>query len=209
MKNFSDVLLIEKNKLASPYPWVPLVHFDFPVPYNMWLAGDLTDVTYGGVPYTAHNIQVNLPDENVDAKVPECQILVANESRAFEYAVVKSNGGVDCKATITIVNTNFLSEDYSNLTWNFDILQVSCTAQFVTLTCSLYSALYKRFPPDRFFAKTCRYKYFKGTECQYIGVPTACDRSYDTCKSYGNIKNFGGFPGIHDSNMAFLFTKGI
>jgi phage-related protein len=210
MKNFSDALLIEKNKLASPYPWVPLIHFAFPSSYEIWLAGDLSDVTYQGQVYTAYNIEVKLPDDNVDAVVPTCQIIAANQSRAFEEIIINTNGGVDYPVTVTIVNTNYLTADYADLTWNFYVLQTTCTNEAVVLECSLYSPLDRKFPPDRFFASTCRYKYFKGAECKYDGVQGSCDRSIDTCRDLMyNIGNFGGFPGIQESNIAYLFTKRI
>ena len=40
---------------------------------------------------------------------------------------------------------------------------------------------------------SCRWKVFKGTECQYADSVTTCDRSYPRCKELGNTNNFGGF----------------
>lgn len=49
---------------------------------------------------------------------------------------------------------------------------------------------------------SCRWKVFKGVECQYVGSETECDRTYATCRdSYSNTDNFGGFrwlPEIED-----------
>ncbi len=50
-------------------------------------------------------------------------------------------------------------------------------------------------------SKLCRWKKFKGTECQYAGAETLCDRSYDKCLELSNTDNFGGFrwlPPIED-----------
>ena len=43
------------------------------------------------------------------------------------------------------------------------------------------------------FSGSCRWKIFKGVECQYVGVETECDRTYTTCELYGNTVNYGGF----------------
>lgn len=43
------------------------------------------------------------------------------------------------------------------------------------------------------FSGSCRWKVFRGLECKYAGTGTECDRTYDQCKTYGNIENFGGF----------------
>ncbi len=41
---------------------------------------------------------------------------------------------------------------------------------------------------------SCRWKVFKGVECQYVGPETECDRKYTTCDAtYSNTVNFGGF----------------
>lgn len=207
MKTLPAALIIEKNRLASPYPWIPLVHFAFPSPVgDIWLAGNLSDVTYGGQEYTAFDIAVQLPDSNVKPSIPECQIVVANQSRVFEGMVIDSGGGVDTTVTIVIVNTNNLGESYAALTWTFVVLQAKCNSSQVIMDCSLYSPLDRKFPPDRFYGSTCRYKYFKGAECKET-EGSVCDRSLAQCRLYGNQTNFGGFPGILDSNVAFLFTK--
>lgn len=209
MRSFSDALIIEKNKLSSPYPWIPLIHFAFPSPVNdIYLAGNTEDVTYQSQLYTAFNIEVALPDDNINAAVPECQLIAANQSRAFEEMIIQTNGGVDTQVTITIVNTNNLTEDYTELTWSYYILQVSCNSDSVIMDCSLYSPLDKKFPPDRFYGSTCRYKVFQGVECR-SAYGVKCDRSLTHCRTLLNSGNFGGFPGLLDTNIAFLFTKKI
>ncbi len=49
---------------------------------------------------------------------------------------------------------------------------------------------------------SCRWKVFKGVECQYVGSETKCDRTYAQCTAYANTDNFGGFrwlPSIEDA----------
>lgn len=51
---------------------------------------------------------------------------------------------------------------------------------------------------------SCRWKVFKGTECQYAGGETWCDRSYARCTVLSNTDNFGGFrflPSIVDKEI--------
>ena len=40
---------------------------------------------------------------------------------------------------------------------------------------------------------SCRWKAFKGTECQYAGAETWCDRTWVRCSALGNSQHFGGF----------------
>jgi hypothetical protein len=45
---------------------------------------------------------------------------------------------------------------------------------------------------------SCRWKVFKGNECQYSGSETWCDRSYKRCNALSNTNNFGGFRFLPD-----------
>jgi len=50
----------------------------------------------------------------------------------------------------------------------------------------------------------CRWKVFKGVECQYAGAETECDRGYTRCDELSNTVNFGGFrwlPPIEDEKI--------
>lgn len=49
---------------------------------------------------------------------------------------------------------------------------------------------------------SCRWKIFKGIECQYSGTETWCDRTYERCSQLVNTDNFGGFrflPSLEDA----------
>jgi len=41
---------------------------------------------------------------------------------------------------------------------------------------------------------SCRWKVFGGTECQYAGAESWCDRTKTRCIALDNAINFGGFP---------------
>jgi len=52
---------------------------------------------------------------------------------------------------------------------------------------------------------SCRWRVFKGTECQYVGAETKCDRRYETCVLYTNTINFGGFRWLPDLEDKVVF----
>jgi len=60
------------------------------------------------------------------------------------------------------------------------IIAVSIFSQWTRVTTALYSG-------------SCRWRKFKGTECQYSGTGMECDRTYDQCVTYSNEDNYGGF----------------
>jgi hypothetical protein len=42
-------------------------------------------------------------------------------------------------------------------------------------------------------SSSCRWKVFRGVECQYAGDAVVCDRSYTRCDELTNTERFGGF----------------
>lgn len=56
-----------------------------------------------------------------------------------------------------------------------------------------------------YHSSSCRWKEFKGTECQYSGLETWCDRSYSRCVTLVNTDNFGGFRWLPDFENRELF----
>ena len=52
--------------------------------------------------------------------------------------------------------------------------------------------------PTTLHSASCRWKMFKGDECQYAGVELWCDRTYTRCFSLGNTAHFGGFRWLPD-----------
>ena len=49
-----------------------------------------------------------------------------------------------------------------------------------------------------YHSSSCRWKVFKGDECQYAGAESWCDRTYARCNALGNTNNFGGFRWLPD-----------
>jgi len=100
----------------------------------------------------------------------------------------------DQKITITAATLNQTTKDLENntiiwvgylsgWTYNQGILKVKAVSVFDNW----------RSKTTNKFTNSCRWKKFKGEECGYVGGKKTCDRSYDTCKSYNNKENFGGF----------------
>lgn len=60
------------------------------------------------------------------------------------------------------------------------------------VVCASVFAQWARVTTSRFSA-SCRWRDFRGTECQYTGSGIDCDRTYTTCFNFGNQEHFGGF----------------
>jgi len=60
----------------------------------------------------------------------------------------------------------------------------------------------------RVFSSSCTIKVFKGSQCNYGGAETICDRTYSQCDAFGNIANFQGFRWLPDLLNKRLDLKG-
>lgn len=68
---------------------------------------------------------------------------------------------------------------------------------FVTISISNIFTKWHNAANNRYSA-SCRWKVFKGKECQYVGPKTDCKKSYDECVERENTANFGGFKWLPD-----------
>lgn len=50
--------------------------------------------------------------------------------------------------------------------------------------------------PKISYGVSCQWLKFKDNRCGYSGIEKNCDRTLETCKRYGNIERFGGFPSL-------------
>jgi hypothetical protein len=109
----------------------------------------------------------------------------------FELVVLDSNYDVvDDESAVLFQGT--IDE------WNID------EADLIFTTTSLASQWNQRTLATQ--SSSCRWKAFKGTECTFVGEPTACDRTFAFCESIGNSANFGGFrwlPSIVESEIVW------
>lgn len=140
---------------------------------------------FDSVTYSIGNIvdQAILRLDNVDQVMTS--IFVDGTSQGEDadiYVAVLTNSGTE----IGIVN--FFSGQVD--AWELDEDEVRITISTEFAKWSQKSAA--------FHSPSCRWKVFKGTECQYAGAETWCDRTYARCEALVNTDNFGGFRWLPD-----------
>lgn len=185
------------NAFGQDSPWLPLVTITMPAPDTtvFRLVPNTEDVVFQSNTFTAFPVQIDLPKETAKGEIPTLTLRLSNVTRVVQGHLEVLNGGIGATVELVIVNTAHLSEDYAELTLTFDVLSAECTPQWVSLKCGPANPMRRRFPLYRYIARYCNWQ-FKGVECGYTGSDTICRRSYDACKSKGNLPRFGGFPGL-------------
>jgi len=205
---------IEKNKLSTTHAWLVLLKITMPDTTVLRVVNNTEDVTW---PVTSGNVYTKFPfdlDEIGDTskgEVPSVGLKVSNAARILEPYLEAQEGMVDSVVIIRIVNsinvtTTSLGSGVNNPTaeieLTYNIIATNTNSMWVTFTLGSVNPWNKRFPRNRIWRNTCRFKEFKGALCKYAGVETTCDRTLDTCReTMANSINFGGAPGVGSKGL--------
>ena len=179
-----------KNELNQPGSWTWIVTLTTPDDTVLRYAGNTENVTYGGNVYTALNFSIDRFSFNADGEIPEINASISNIGYALqEYIAAGIIGGT---ISFLQVNTDYLSEDYSEDLLTFSITGVEVTWSVVIFTLSVPPEVRFRIPEDRYNPYTCRHR-FKCSRCGYSGGLTTCDRNPIDCYERGRFPgNYGG-----------------
>ena len=213
MKNIPLALRQAKNAFGQDSPWLMLLTLTLPSPDNtvFRIVPNTEDIVFQGATFTAFPVQIELPKETNSGEIPSISLQVSNVTRVLQGHLEALNGGLGSTVELIIVNAGLLSEDYAELTMEFEVLQATCTAQWVTLKCGASNPLRRRFPADKYFAGHCNWQFNSpavrsaglhiGDECAYAGSDTTCDRTLAACEAKSNAPRFGGFPGLQSGGL--------
>jgi phage-related protein len=158
------------------------------------LVNNTDDVTFQGNTYDAFAFKL---DENKSGggKIQGVTLRVANPERALQPYLEEFDGLVGCPLTLTVVHADNLTEDYADLTLQWDIVAAQPKPDWIDFTLGAENPLRRRFPLFSATPRACNW-VFKGVECAYSGAATSCARNLDACRDLNNSARFGGRPGL-------------
>lgn len=204
----STIGYIEKNKLFSSKAWLVLAKIVSPTPTTIRIVSNTEQVTWpvsGGSVFTAFPFILEEITDSRD-EVPSVELKASNVARALEGYLETENGLVDSIVTLYVVNSTNVTtpsqgtgtdNQYPELELEFAIIDSHADSQWVYFQLGSSNPWNKRFPRSKVHKNFCRYRYFKGTRCQYSGAETECDRTLYECRiTMANSINFGGCPGV-------------
>lgn len=207
--SLSAAAFIEKNKLATDKAWLILFEVVTPVGTIIRVCPNTEDVTWpvtAGDVYTAFPVEIEDIDDTSDNEVPSLELRVSNVTRALEGYLETEEGLVDSTVTIRIVNSIHVTTASKGAGTNninpeieleYLIVDSNADLSWVYFELGASNPWNRRFPRNKIHKNFCRYRYFKGTRCQYAGAQTECDRTLFTCRTVMlNSINFGGAPGV-------------
>jgi len=159
-------IILEKNKIATGSAWLILLEITLTDSTIFRLVRNNEDVTFEGDVYTAFNFQLEASSHGSRGEIPTVALSVSNITQLIEPKLQELDGGVGSTVKITIINSNLLLEDYSELEMLFEVLACMSTAQWIIFTLGAPSPLRQRFPLDKYLALHCCWR-FETVECSY------------------------------------------
>jgi phage-related protein len=160
---------------------------------------------FGGNTYTAFPIEIDTSTWTSKGDIPTLGIRVSNIANTFNQIVREYNAGVGGTVKLTIVSSEYLSENYAELEREFTILSASVDNYWVSWQLGSANPLRQRFPLYTYMAHYCNWvQNFKGAECKYSGPNTTCNGTWQQCQDYSNTSNFGGFPGLYNPEIRIV-----
>ncbi len=195
MKNLPIALILEKNKLATPNPWLILLDITLPDSTVLYLVKNTEDIVFQARTYTAFPFELDPVSESSKGEIPALQLRMSNVTRVLEGYLEELDGAIGTTVLIRIINAAHLSEDFSELEMAYDVTATNSDAQWITFSLGAPNPLRRPFPRKRYMPESCNWE-FKSAECAYAGAATSCARTLDACRTLSNSARFGGFPGL-------------
>lgn len=195
MKNLSAALILEKNRLATPNPWLLLLDIELPDATMLYICRNTEDVVFQTRTYTAFPFELEPTKESGKGEIPTITLRISNVTQVLQAYLEAQDGALGSIISLRVVNAALLEEDYAELTMVFDVLTAVCDARWITFTLGAPNPLRASFPQFRFLAGHCRWQ-FKSPECAYAGASAVCKRTLSYCRELNNAERFGGFPGL-------------
>ena len=159
-------IVLEKNKIATSSAWLVLLEITLTDSTVFRLVRNTEDIVFGGNTYTAFNFQLEPTTQTNSGEIPTVTLQVSNISRLIESKLQDLDGGIGSSVKITVVNSDLLTEDYSELELEYDVLACSTTNRWVSFVLGSPSPLRQRFPLTRYIGLLCSFR-FESRECNY------------------------------------------
>lgn len=207
MLNLSDALTKARAANETADPWLILLDITLPDDTVIYVARNTEAITYLTNEYVPVGFDLDFGKSEEAEALPSVTLKLFNAPELQEQ-LDYLEGGVGATVKMSVIlydseNNEPYSEDFSELELYFDVMQVSATKEYVTITLGMSSPAKKRHPKDKYMSSFCRWG-FKSVECGYAGVDTACTKTLADCRSKTNSARFGGFPGLDSTGVKIV-----
>lgn len=174
MKELPVNILLEKNKTATASAWLVLLEIllNDDTSTILRFVRNSEDITFGGDIYTAFPFQLEATQQTSKGEIKGVTLKVGNITNLLEPYLEELNGAIGSTVNITVVNSEHLAEDYTELELTYDVLATSSDSSWVSFTLGAPNPLRQRFPLFKYSALHCNFQYRDvedqiGPRCNY------------------------------------------
>ena len=223
----SNDLILAKNKMNNPDPWVVLVK----VTLNdlgatvFRLARNQTDLYFddgsnGLELYTAFPFELDVLNLSSKGEIPSLVLRVCNVTRLLQPYLEDLAGGIGSSVKLMVVHFDATTAaqtgniaDYADLVHTYDVIGSSSNEKWLVFTLGAPSPLRQPFPLNKYYALHCRWQFDTAAtpspECDYLTYgdglsKTVCKRTFEDCKAHDNAVRFGGFVGLQSGGVRIV-----
>lgn len=200
-KHLSLKTVVEKNRIASPEPFIMLLEVEVTSRVTgthvetLYLAHNNEDITYQGNVYQKANFDFSITESAEE--IPEVKLNISDPTGSVIEKAEEHAGGVGWKVKMRYVTTANLDQppEIEELVY---VIGSKATAYTCEFTLGARNPLTSRFPRRLQWRNRCSFRY-KGEECGYTGAMPSCDFTLNGpngCKAHNNATRFGALPGI-------------
>jgi phage-related protein len=188
-----DELKQEKNKIATASAWLVFLEIFIDVSTTVRIVNNTEDITFQGNIYTKFPFEFGGISQNSTGTILTVDLRVSNIVRELYPYLRNYQGLIGKSIRVYFVNSAYLTVDYSNLTYDFDIVDVDYDEQWIIFKVGIPNPLFKKYPKRIFVSDWCGYEY-GSAECGHTGNP--CQRNLASCRARNNSHRYGGFIGL-------------
>ena len=207
--NLSVATVLEKNRLDSGVPFLPLLKIDVVDPTtlavveSLYLVRNNEPITYNGIVYTPTAFDVTLKKGlNEQASLT---LSVNDYSQSVQAQMQAYGGGVGFHVTFSIIDSSALDLPAEMVEY-FDVMSSSASEYACSFTLGVSNALTSAFPRRRQTRDFCQWRFKDPGTCGYTGAAPTCDLTLqgpNGCSVKGHTIHFGGFPGINSNGARY------
>ena len=162
----------------------------------------LASLTYDSESYLGAPLELGDLTKDDNTEVQKVNVSVSNVNQAIsgiigQYGDVITNCDCYIYQVFLDTSTNAILSEYSQLVFFGKANNLNITDEQASIDIECQLGGYESKIPKMNYNTNCTYRKFKDCRCGYTGPEKTCDRTLTTCKRYGNIENFGGFPQMY------------
>jgi len=161
----------------------------------------MASLTFDGQIYLGAPLDVQVPAREDNTEVARMKASISNVGQAIS-GIIGTHGdnitGCDCKLTQVFLNTETFAlipnTEQILFIGQANNLVLNDTTASLDVVCHLGG--FDKSMPFMSYGVNCNLRKFKDSRCNYSGSQLSCDRTLQTCKRYGNLEQYSGYPNL-------------